>query len=91
MVRFRLDGELLRASASRFLERAGVPLLREVVAVCNRSLTDTIVDPARMGFSSKFSYETLKFSDPVSKLCDFVDVWIVTNRWIINFVYAETG
>ena len=50
MLGFRLDGKL-GASASRFLERAGVPFLREVVAVRSRSLTDTIVDPTRVGFS----------------------------------------
>jgi len=91
MLGFRLDGELLRASADRFLERATVPLLREVVAVISRGLTDTIVNPARVGFSSKFSYETFQFCDPVSKLSDFVDVWIVTDRGIIDFVNAETG
>jgi len=51
MVGFRLDGELLRASASRFLERARVPFLREVVAVGSRGLADAIVDPAGVGFS----------------------------------------
>jgi len=81
----------LRASASGFLERASMPFLREVVVVRSRSLADTIVDPARMGFSSKFSYETLQFSYPVSKLGDFVDVWIVTDRGIINLVNAEPG
>jgi len=51
MVRFRLDGELLRASASRFLKRAGMPFLREVVVVCGRGLADAIVNPTRVGFS----------------------------------------
>ena len=51
MLGFRLDGELLRASASRFLERAAVPFLREVVAVVGRSLADTVVNPSRVGFS----------------------------------------
>jgi hypothetical protein len=41
--------------------------------------------------TSEFSYETLELSDPVPKLGYFVDVWIVSNRGIINFVYAETG
>ena len=41
--------------------------------------------------TSKFSYETLQFCNPVSKLGDFVDVWIVTDRGIIDFVNAETG
>jgi hypothetical protein len=44
-----------------------------------------------VGFPSKLSYETLQFSDPVSKLGDFVDVWIVPNRRIVNFVYTETS
>jgi len=51
MLWFRLDGKLLRSSASRFLERAGVPFLREVVVVGGRSLAGAIVDPARVGFS----------------------------------------
>ena len=51
MLGFGLDGELLRACASRFLERAAVPLLGEVVAVVGRSLTDTIVNPSRVWFS----------------------------------------
>ena len=51
MLGFRLDGELLRASASGFLERAGVPFLREVVVVRGSSLADSIVNPARVGFS----------------------------------------
>jgi len=51
MIRFRLDGELLRASASGLLERAGVPFLREVVVVCGNCLADSIVNPARVGFS----------------------------------------
>jgi hypothetical protein len=91
MLGFSLDGELLWASADRFLERAAVPLLRKVAAVVSRSLTDTIVNPSRVGFSSKFSYETFQFCDPVPKFGDFVNVWIVTNRGIINFVNAETG
>ena len=41
--------------------------------------------------TSKLSHETLQFSDPVSKLGDFVDVWIITDRGIIDFVNAETG
>jgi hypothetical protein len=86
-----LDGELLRASASRFLERTGVPLLRKIVAVRSGGLGGTVVDPTRVGFSSKLSYETLQFSDSVPKLGDFVDVRIVTNRRIINFVHAEAG
>jgi hypothetical protein len=51
MLGFRLDGKLLRTSASRFLVRAGVPFPREVVVVGSRSLTDAIVNPARVGFS----------------------------------------
>ena len=51
MFGFRLDGELLQASANRLLERAGIPLLREVVAVGRRSLAGTIVSPARVRFS----------------------------------------
>ena len=51
MLGFGLDGELLRASANRLLERAGMPLLREVVAVGRRSLAGTTVSPARVGFS----------------------------------------
>jgi hypothetical protein len=91
MLGFRLDGELLGAGADRFLERATVPFIREVVAVAGRSLADATVNPARVGFSSKFSYETFQFCDPVSKLGDFVDVWIIANRGIIDFVNAETG
>jgi len=91
MLRFSLYGELLRACASGFLERASMPFLREVAVVRSRSLTDTVVNPAGVWFSSKFSYEALQFSDPVSKLGDFVDVWIVTDRGIINLVNAETG
>ena len=44
------DGELLRASTSRFLERAGVPFLREVV-VYGSSRADSVVNPARVGIS----------------------------------------
>ena len=51
MLRFCLDGELLRASASGFLERASMPFLREVAVVCGGSLADTIVNPARVWFS----------------------------------------
>lgn len=51
VLRFGLDGELLRTSASRFLERAGVPFVGQVVVVRSRSLTDTVVDPAGVGFS----------------------------------------
>ena len=111
MLRFRLDGELLRASASGFLERASMPFLREVAVVCSRGLADAIVNPAGVWFSlmgdggsmrkgkggegwcytSKFSYETLQFSYPVSKFGDFVDVWIVPDRGIINLVNAEPG
>ena len=58
MLGFRLDGELLRASADRFLERATVPLLREVVAVISRGLTDTIVNPAGVGFSLREDGQT---------------------------------
>ena len=58
MLGFRLDGELLRASADRFLERATVPLLREVVAVVSRGLTDTIVNPTRVGFSLREDGQT---------------------------------
>jgi hypothetical protein len=50
MLGLRLDGELLRASASRFLERACVPFLREI-AVCSRALVSTIVNPSRVRFS----------------------------------------
>jgi hypothetical protein len=91
MLWFCLDGVLLRASASGFLERSGMPFLREVAVVRSRSLADTIVNPARVWFSSKFSYETLQFSNPVPKLGDFVDVWVVTDRGIIDLVDAETG
>ena len=111
MLRFGLDCELLRASGSRFLERTGMPLLREVVVVRGRGLVGTIVNPAGVRFSlmedggsnekgkrgggqshtSKLSYETFQFSDPIPKLGDFVDVWIVTDRGIIDFVNAETG
>lgn len=48
---FGLDGELLRASASRFLERTGMPFLGEVVVVCSGGLADAIVNPAGVGFS----------------------------------------
>ena len=41
--------------------------------------------------TSQFSHETLQFSDPVSKLGDFVNVWIITDRGIIDFVNAEAG
>jgi len=51
MLRLGLDGELLRASASGFLERTSVPLLRKVVVVRSGSLADTIVNPAGMWFS----------------------------------------
>jgi hypothetical protein len=111
MLRFCLDGELLRASASGFLECSGMPFLREVAVFRSRSLADAIVDPARVWFplmegrvneegkgggrmishTSKFSYETLQFSDPVPKFGDFVDVWVVTDRGIIDLVDAETG
>jgi len=42
-------------------------------------------------YTSKFSYETLQFCDPVSKFGDFVDVGIVTDGWVIDFINAETG
>ena len=42
-------------------------------------------------YTSKFPYEALEFSDPVPKLGDFVNVWIVPNRGIVNFVHTETG
>jgi hypothetical protein len=51
MFRFCLDGELLRAIANRLLERVGMPILREVVAVSCQGLAGTIVSPVRMGFS----------------------------------------
>ena len=51
MLGLRLDSELLRTSTIRLFERAAVPFLGEVVAVVGRSLSDTIVNPARMGFS----------------------------------------
>ena len=51
MVRFRHDGELLRANTNGFLERTGVPFLREVIVVRGSSLADSIVNPARVGFS----------------------------------------
>lgn len=86
----RLDCKLLRAGASRFLERASVPFLRYIVAA-SRRVVSIVVDPAGVGFSSKFSYETLQFCDPVSKLGDFVDVRIVTDGWVIDFINAETG
>lgn len=42
-------------------------------------------------YTSQFSHETLKFSDPVPKFSDFVDVRIVSYCWIIDFVHAEAG
>lgn len=51
MLGFRLDGELLRASTNRLLERAAMPFIREVVAVVSGGLAGAIVDPARVGFS----------------------------------------
>lgn len=53
MLRFRLNGRLLRASTNRFLERAGMPLLREVTVVRSRGLADTVVNPARVWFPLK--------------------------------------
>ena len=53
MLGLGLDGELLRSSASRFLERAGMPLLREVAVVRSRGLADTVVNPARVWFPLK--------------------------------------
>jgi len=46
----RLDCKLLRAGASRFLERASVPFLRYIVAA-SRRVVSIVVDPARVGFS----------------------------------------
>ena len=51
MLRFGLDGQLLRASGSRFLEGASVPFLREVIVVCRRGLVGAIVHPAGVWFS----------------------------------------
>ena len=50
MLRFGLDGELLRTSASGFLECSSMPLLRKVVVVRSGSLADTIVNPAGVWF-----------------------------------------
>ena len=105
----RLDCKLLRAGASRFLERASVPFLGYIVAA-SRRVVGIVVNPAGVGFSlmedaldrdekrrmnrsytSKLSYETLKFGDPVSKLGDFVDVRIVTDGRVVDFINAETG
>jgi hypothetical protein len=40
---------------------------------------------------SSLTRQTLKFSDPVSKFSDFVNVWIVPYCGIIDFVDAEAG
>jgi hypothetical protein len=44
-----------------------------------------------VGFSSKFSYETLQFCDPVPKLSDFIHVGIVTDGGVIDLINTETG
>jgi len=51
MFGFRLYGELLRPRANWFLERAAVPLVREVVVVIGGGLAGATVNPARVGFS----------------------------------------
>ena len=51
MLRFRLNGELLRTRTNWFLEGATVPLVREVVVVVGGGLASATVDPARVGFS----------------------------------------
>jgi hypothetical protein len=82
MLGFRFDGELLRASAKRLLERAGVPLFRETAAAGSKSLSGGIASRTRV---------VPQFSDSVSKLGDFVDGWIITDLGIANFVNAEAG
>ena len=44
-----------------------------------------------MMYTSEFSHETLEFSDPVPKLGNFVNVWIVSNGGIVHFVDTETS
>jgi len=51
MLGFRLDGELLRTRTNWFLERATMPLVREVVVVVGGSLAGATVNPTRVGFS----------------------------------------
>jgi len=45
----------------------------------------------KRSYTSKFSYETLQFCDPVSKLSDFIDVGIVTDGGVIDLINTETG